>query len=50
MTYSHAQPFPQKIAKRPVGGTKTGGVGMRGVQDGFTVPLEGQDGTIGAGG
>ena len=37
-------------AKRPGGGTKTGGVGLRGIQDGFPVTLEGQYGTLGAGG
>ena len=36
--------------KRPGGGTKTGGVGFRGVRGGFTLPSEGQDVTLGAGG
>ena len=38
------------VAQRPGGGTKNGCVGLCGVQDGFPVPSEGQDGTLGAGG
>ena len=38
------------VAQRPGGGTKTGGVGLRVERDVFPVPLEGQYGTLGAGG
>ena len=38
------------VAQRPGGGTKTECVGLRGLRDGYPVPLEDQDGTLGAGG
>ena len=38
------------VAQRPGRGAKTGCVRMCRVLDGFPVPSEGQDGTLGAGG